>query len=593
MIPAYLSPLANHLWQSTLFAAVAGLLTLTLRRNHAQARYALWLVASVKFLFPFAVLVQAGSHFGWNALGTSKPPVGVSNLADQMSQPFALTVSTNLATGAAPATANLWPVLLFGVWACGFAVVSVNWWRRWRRLQHAARMATPLPLDGRGIRVMSSPTLLEPGVLGILRPVLLLPEGILGRLSSEQFAAILEHEYCHVQRRDNLAAAIHMAVEAVFWFHPLVWWIERQLVKERERACDEEVLRRGNDPEVYAEAILRVCRFCVELPMVCVAGVAGGDLKQRIGAIMTHRVVEKLTVAKKVLLTAAGFAAVAAPTFIGMIDAQTSRAQAQPATRLAFEVASVKTNKSTDFRSTGMQFLPGGRMVVRNLPLQILITAAYDLPFQSDRLTGGPGAILGERYDIEATAEKGAIPEGLSPKVFEEKMRLMLQTLLAERFKLIIRRELRERPIYAVVVAKGGPKLEKATIEEKDCQNGGAFSSGGSCHNPSGGQGRGIHGGAIDLSDVALFVSNWADRPVIDQTGLRGLYNIQTDGWAPMRPRPARPLGQEPTAEDLAFADPTRPTLFTIFDRLGLKLESTKGPVEMFVIESVERPAEN
>jgi uncharacterized protein (TIGR03435 family) len=92
---------------------------------------------------------------------------------------------------------------------------------------------------------------------------------------------------------------------------------------------------------------------------------------------------------------------------------------------------------------------------------------------------------------------------------------------------------------------------------------------------------------------VTLFVSNWSDRPVVDQSGLKGLYNIQTEGWVPMRPRPPRPLGQEPTAEDLAFADPTRPTLFTIFDRLGLKLESTKGPVEMFVIESVERPAEN
>jgi uncharacterized protein (TIGR03435 family) len=95
------------------------------------------------------------------------------------------------------------------------------------------------------------------------------------------------------------------------------------------------------------------------------------------------------------------------------------------------------------------------------------------------------------------------------------------------------------------------------------------------------------------MPDLAAYASSWADRPVVDKTGLRGLFNIQTEGWVPMRPRPPRPAGQDPTAEDLAFADPARPTLFQIFDRLGLKLESQKAPVEMFVIESAERPSEN
>jgi uncharacterized protein (TIGR03435 family) len=95
------------------------------------------------------------------------------------------------------------------------------------------------------------------------------------------------------------------------------------------------------------------------------------------------------------------------------------------------------------------------------------------------------------------------------------------------------------------------------------------------------------------MADLASYASGWADRPVIDKTSLKGLFNIQTEGWVPMRPRPARPAGQDPSAEDLAFADPTRPTLFQIFGRLGLKLESQKAPVETFVIESAERPSEN
>ena len=112
-----------------------------------------------------------------------------------------------------------------------------------------ARAAAPMDLDlPHGIQVRSAPTLMEPGIFGILRPVLLLPEGIAERLTPLQLRAIVSHEICHVCRRDNLTSAIHMAVEAIFWFHPLVWWLGARLVEERERACDEEVLRAGSSP---------------------------------------------------------------------------------------------------------------------------------------------------------------------------------------------------------------------------------------------------------------------------------------------------------------------------------------------------------
>ena len=88
---------------------------------------------------------------------------------------------------------------------------------------------------------------MEPGVFGIFRPVLLVPEGITDRLTPAQWKTILTHELCHVRRRDNLTAAIHMAIEAIFWFHPLVWWIGKRLIDERERACDEEVLLAAGD----------------------------------------------------------------------------------------------------------------------------------------------------------------------------------------------------------------------------------------------------------------------------------------------------------------------------------------------------------
>ncbi len=113
----------------------------------------------------------------------------------------------------------------------------------------------------------------------MFRPVLLLPEGIEERLDVGQLDAILAHELCHVRRRDNLTAAIQMVAQSVFWFHPLVWWVGERLIEERERACDEEVLRRGGSPRVYAEAILNVCKLYMELPLACVSGVTGSNLK--------------------------------------------------------------------------------------------------------------------------------------------------------------------------------------------------------------------------------------------------------------------------------------------------------------------------
>jgi uncharacterized protein (TIGR03435 family) len=94
----------------------------------------------------------------------------------------------------------------------------------------------------------------------------------------------------------------------------------------------------------------------------------------------------------------------------------------------------------------------------------------------------------------------------------------------------------------------------------------------------------------VSLPDLASAVENFADRPAVDKTGLQGLFNIQKEGWVPMQPRPP---SQEPTAEDLAFQDPARPTVFQIFDRLGLKLGSAPGVVEVLVIDRVERPSQN
>jgi hypothetical protein len=154
---------------------------------------------------------------------------------------------------------------------------------------------------------------MEPGVVGWRRPVLLVPQGIEDHLTPRQLDAVLAHELCHVRRRDNLTSTIHMVVETVFWFHPLVWWIGARLIEERERACDEEVLRLYGDPRVYAEGILNVCKRYARAPLICVSGVSGANLRKRVEAIMLNRVGRRLTLAAKVALAAAAMTGVTLP----------------------------------------------------------------------------------------------------------------------------------------------------------------------------------------------------------------------------------------------------------------------------------------
>jgi len=227
-------------------------------------------------------------------------------------------------------------------WLCGLLFLLLRWWRGWRAIRAALRSATRISLPMAvpvfpvfpvfpAFPVFATSSRIEPGVVGIFRPVLLLPEKIVERLTLPQLRSVLAHESCHVRRRDNLTAAIHMAVEAVFWFHPAVWWIERRLIEERERACDEAVLQLGNEAEAYAESLLSVCRFYTESPIVCISGVTGSDLKRRIVRIMTKQIALKLDPGRKLLLSSVAIAVVAVPMAIGLLPVTAARAQTAPA----------------------------------------------------------------------------------------------------------------------------------------------------------------------------------------------------------------------------------------------------------------------
>ena len=342
--------MANHLWQSTIFALLAGMATLALRKNQARVRHHLWLAASLKFLVPFSLLMGLGGYLA-RLNGSSETQPVFYFVMQKVSQPFS---EAAVSRGLFAASLLRWlPGIAAIVWFTGFVTVIGLWWVRWRRVAAAIRGAA-LVAKGReleALRLMersaamrkpiafrSSRSTLEPGVFGILRPLLLWPAGISEHLQDAHLEAILAHEVQHVRRRDNLAAAMHMVVEAIFWFHPLVWWMGSRLVEERERACDEEVLRLGSQPHIYAESILKTCEFCVASPLACVSGVTGADLKQRIVRIMTQGSADKLSFLRKLLLATIGIGAVAAPIVAGLMKtplatAQSAQTNTQPQPR--------------------------------------------------------------------------------------------------------------------------------------------------------------------------------------------------------------------------------------------------------------------
>jgi bla regulator protein BlaR1 len=582
-----LPTLFNHLWQSTLFAALAGLLTLALRKNHARVRHAVWSAASIKFLIPISLLMSLGGAIPWRAapqlVATSPNAVVVM---DVVSQPFTWSVIQQ------PVERSVWSAdaILLAIWLCGVIGIGVSWYVRWQRIRAVVRAGSAVMLDLPVDTIVCEGSV-EPGVFGIVRPVLILPKGLFERLTPASLDAVIAHELCHLRHRDNVVAAIQMCVETVFWFHPLVWWVGKRMLDERERACDEEVLRTRCQPRVYADAILRVCRLYVESPLPCVAGVTGADLKRRIQDIMANRQMSGLSGGRKVLLAAAAMLALTVPVVVGLVDV--SQVHAQSAENPTFEAATVKPHAGGMDRNTLVPptVLPGGRFVSR-FPVSFLMSWAYKLPTnQSARLTGAPDWAVGigaTIYDIEATS---VMPPGLSVQAQSERVRAMVQALLVDRFKLVMRRESKEMPVYALVVAKGGPKLQRADIDEKDCPVAslaplGPVSSStplpNVCHAVSGGMGRGLHARAVTVSDLAAFVESWTDRPLLDKTELQGLYRLdQPRGFLPMNmpgPDPNGPLADEPTVSEM-------------FAGLGLKMEPQQGVADVWVIEHMEKPS--
>jgi len=386
-----------------------------------------------------------------------------------------------------------------------------------------------------------------------------------------------------------------MLVEAIFWFHPLVWWLGTRLVEERERACDEEVLEFGSERQIYAESILKVCEFCVGSPLPCVSGVTGADLKQRMVHIMSEHVVRKLDFTRRVLLSTVAIAAIAAPVVFGLFHATPSRAQSQDDSAVAtgdvVESATIKPSELNTATYAGskthmirMMYGPDG-FEARNVTLRAILQEAYQV--QANQIEEGPDWLDSDAFDVQVKMRKS--PDDAPPsKQNMDQVKLALQKLLAEHAGLVVHNETKVLPAYALEVAENGPKLQPALSKEPDDMKFNAPVHMGKQQmrmEIGGNQVYGIGAQGISADDLAQQLSRQLGTPVVNKTGLQGRYDFNLhwgDGKASS--------GENETSSAVSG----EPSLFNaIQEQLGLKLQAQKAATPVLVIDRLEKPAEN
>ncbi|HKQ80310.1 MAG TPA: M56 family metallopeptidase [Blastocatellia bacterium] len=331
---------ANHLWQATLFAFAVWIAVKFFNRAPARFRYFLWMGALAKFLIPSAMLVwligQAGVDLSLpfkavrSAASTAASGIATAYTETRMIfhtaepvSPVERPVMTNAVTTATAADyqAEFYYALTI-LWLLGASAFTVRWLIRRRcfarslcgariitsgREFDAFKRARSWLFVNRDVGLVVSSQIREPGVWRVWRPVIVLPEGVAGRLSDEEIEAVMMHELVHVMHRDNLIGTLQVIVCSLLWFHPLAWLIDRRLLAEREMWCDETVIRLGGQRELYAASLWKVVQIGLGWPVAGVSRAAGSDLKRRLERMLTSNDQMEMTVARRAAAYASFF----------------------------------------------------------------------------------------------------------------------------------------------------------------------------------------------------------------------------------------------------------------------------------------------
>jgi len=545
--------LVHFLWQGVLIAALYAVARKCIgQARRAQIRYLLGCLALAAMLaapiVTFRVLGAADAAPANPYVGTIPVPAtagGVGYVSQEQARVFAVHAWQD---DVMPWVVIAWfaGAMIFWVRLAGGCMIAarmrsmfvrpapVEWQRRFDEIKTRVRVSGP-------VRLLTSALVQVPTVVGWLRPVVLMPIGALAGLPAEHVEALLAHELAHIRRHDYLANILQSVAEALLFYHPAVWWISNHIRNERELCCDDVAVAISGDTFTYARALAdlesyRPAHFTPAL------AANGGSLRERIG-----RLLGKSTRYSRPL---PGPAAIVAALLI-VITAY--GLFAQTTARPSFDVASIKPNNlggghAEDNASPGRW---NASMTTKSL-----IEAAFDL--KDFQVTGGPAWLDQDNYDIVA---KTPTPVDLGRAV----LRPYLQSLLADRYHLKYHTSSKESPGYALVLAKGGPKLTP--------------------HSGDPGSHMNSHGTAekinmtsvgVSMAGLATFLAQHLDQPVVDDTKLGGAFDFRLE-WS------RDETGQSSVA-----------SIFTALqDQLGLRLEARKVPVELIVVDTVDKPSEN
>jgi uncharacterized protein (TIGR03435 family) len=584
------STLLHFLWQGMAIAAVYAAARRSARDARPQVRY---LLASTALALMAAAPVLT---WAWLSPPAWEPAAGPLTAAVSSGRSTALgDVATTWLGGVyrtVPAPFLSWVVAVWLAGASAFWLRLLGGWIVAGRLrsklvrpaagewqQALDRLKTRVRVS-RPVRLLVSSLVQAPAVVGWLRPVVLVPVGVLAGLPAGQVEALLLHELAHIRRDDYLVNALQSVLETLLFYHPAVWWVSGHMRTERELCCDDAAVSASGDVLTYARALAEMeSARLVRVPAVMAA--SGGSLAHRIARLLGEPRPAPRTLAGPAMVVTAMLAAVTTLAVFG-----------QPGARPKFEVASVKPSEGRGFQI--VRPLPG--RLTADASVKLLMQNAYTL--QAYQIAGGPAWIHSDHYQIEAKTDG---------KATHAQMFVMLQSLLEDRFRLQTHRETRTLPVYALTPARSGlrlpaPKDGSCVPPPPDGDpewGGGRMPPPGQGQNltPCGSVGIGLEssgarmrGGKIAMPELIRVLSMVLGRTVVDKTGFSGLFDVQLDflpdeTTAALRPPPPN------AAAALEFKTPSIVT--ALQEQLGLKLESTKGPVEVMVIDHIERPGAN
>ena len=591
--------LVHFLWQGLAIALVyAAADRVMARRCSPNGRYLLACAALV------AMIAAPLATWEWLRPPSASPGAayqirGVPPVPSTSSTAGAATLPSSVRAAVPevqPAQFLAWVVVVWLVGAAAFWVRLAGGWvvaARMRSMlvrrappewqQTLGTLAAQVGLS-RPVRLLVSALVQVPAVVGWLRPVVLVPVGALGGLPDGYVEVLLLHELAHIRRHDYLVNILQSVAEALLFYHPAVWWVSGHIRAGREICCDDIAVAAAGDALTYARALAHLESYHPSHIGAAALAATGGSLAGRIARLLgqsrpaVHTGPGPGVVTIAVLLLAAGY---------GLF--------AQSALRPTFDVASIKRGASAvgPMDPVSVSYKPGGRMIAINAPLRLLIQFAYGIhdsphsqPLRASQVVGGPAWVDSEGYNIEAKPEANTD---------QKHAWLMLQALLADRFRLTLHRATRELPVYDLTPRSAGIKLPPA--REANCvslQPGmtprstpGAVDCGYAplLLSPTGLR---MNGRKLHMADLVRELALTLGRPVMDKTGFTGEFDLNlnySDDALAKSPDDAG--GNRPPSE------PNLSIVFAAMQHLGLKLEPAKGPVEVLVVDHAERPAAN